>query len=515
MKMIQSFWSGGKNILSDSFGWYSSQYHLMSWALSCLQLKQFYPDVELYTDAEGYCVLIEKLNLPYTKVHVVLDELNCYPSQLWALGKIKTYERQNTPFIHVDGDVFIWKCFDENLQNAPLIAQNLEKATDYYKSKFRAVQKSLSYLHPIIDFAFSSQSACSCNAGIIGGTDVAFFKKYASEVFDFVKKNDLSLISPHTLVDFNILFEQVLFYYQVQAEGKEVTPLFSTIFSDNGYRYEDIADFTSVPFQNTYLHLIGPHKRNKTAPDLLARTLLRDHPDYYFLIVSLFDEFFQQGSTNTNIRNPAGVSAIGTRKLEAAIPVYSNKEFPDGVWNSFDKNMVPPERLVFMTDEAKKYKESLLEIIAEFRTIPVSSLLKRDVQSMNGFSFFYESKDIQLSRILLTEPLLKIIDTVFDWTLFQKEEVESSHFAKFVEASLVRMACIPEADHPYYREVVLEDLDYYIICLAEASDTLQQILNGLEACFDPVDIKNNYDKFFQLILMKIKFLIVNKCLTIV
>ena len=40
MKIIQSYWSRGKtNILTDQSGWVAPEYNLMSWALSCLQLK--------------------------------------------------------------------------------------------------------------------------------------------------------------------------------------------------------------------------------------------------------------------------------------------------------------------------------------------------------------------------------------------------------------------------------------------------------------------------------------------
>ena len=43
---------------------------MMSWVLSCLSLRNYYDDVELYTDKLGYELLIEKLRLPYTYVHV-------------------------------------------------------------------------------------------------------------------------------------------------------------------------------------------------------------------------------------------------------------------------------------------------------------------------------------------------------------------------------------------------------------------------------------------------------------
>ena len=75
MKIIQSFWAGKLQFTEESFGWQHSRFHALSWALSCLQLSKYYA-VELYTDTIGYEFLIKKLNLPYAKVHIVLDELN-------------------------------------------------------------------------------------------------------------------------------------------------------------------------------------------------------------------------------------------------------------------------------------------------------------------------------------------------------------------------------------------------------------------------------------------------------
>ncbi len=106
MKIIQSFWSKPsykkKNVkLHDrnNGGWTDKKYNYFSWALSCLQFRKYYDDVELITDEIGYNILIEKLKLPYTKVDVCLDKINHYHEDLWALGKIYAYSIQNTPFI--------------------------------------------------------------------------------------------------------------------------------------------------------------------------------------------------------------------------------------------------------------------------------------------------------------------------------------------------------------------------------------------------------------------------------
>lgn len=88
MKIIQTFWSSGRNPLEHSFGWPHAEYNLMSWTLSCLSLREHFDQVELYTDKRGYEVLIEKLHLPYTQVHVIYDDSLCLP-QHWAYAKTR------------------------------------------------------------------------------------------------------------------------------------------------------------------------------------------------------------------------------------------------------------------------------------------------------------------------------------------------------------------------------------------------------------------------------------------
>ena len=66
MRVVQTFWSGGKNPLENSYGWIHPEYNLMSWALSCMTLKEHYDEVALYTDSAGYAVLHDILGLLYT-----------------------------------------------------------------------------------------------------------------------------------------------------------------------------------------------------------------------------------------------------------------------------------------------------------------------------------------------------------------------------------------------------------------------------------------------------------------
>jgi len=121
----------------------------LSWILSCNQLRKYYDEVELYTDSLGYSILIEKLKLPYTKVHIILDELNNYDDNLWALAKIKSYSLMNEPFLHIDGDVFIFEPFNKNLMKTSIITQNIETTSDYYWDMWSKIKPQLSFIPEI------------------------------------------------------------------------------------------------------------------------------------------------------------------------------------------------------------------------------------------------------------------------------------------------------------------------------------------------------------------------------
>jgi hypothetical protein len=63
----------------------------MVWALSCLQFRKFYKNVELVTNTAGKTVFQEIFNLPYSQITASLDVLNKYDTQFWTFAKIYTY----------------------------------------------------------------------------------------------------------------------------------------------------------------------------------------------------------------------------------------------------------------------------------------------------------------------------------------------------------------------------------------------------------------------------------------
>ena len=287
MRIVQTFWTAGRNPLEYSFGWLHPEYNLMSWALSCLSLREHYDEVALYTDTRGKEVLIDLLHLPYTEVHVVFDDFSCLP-QHWALSKIKTYSLQDKPFLHVDGDVYLPKPIAPAILEAPLVAQNIEIGTGFYRSM---MDKILAYKEidlPIyVRQGLKEETIASYNMGIFGGTDINFIQSYCQEAFRFMDDNHMNDASyKHSEVWCNILFEQVFFALLSDIHNIKVACI-GRPMKDEGYKGNEFCNFYRYE-EMKFLHLLGGHKRCKQNYEMLAATLIRLYPRYLTNILSLF-----------------------------------------------------------------------------------------------------------------------------------------------------------------------------------------------------------------------------------
>ena len=293
MKIVQSYWSkpthktkGINTYDRNAGGWIERKYNLMSWALSCLQFREFYDEVQLVTDEAGKSLLIDELALPYTDVQLELDSLNDYNEDLWILGKLHTYAIQKEPFIHADGDIFIWDKLGVEIESSPLISQHLEHNYPYYKDIIEEIEDNFDYIpQSIIDQRASSKSINACNAGILGGHSLDFFKKYTDEAFKFINNNKDN-VDKEKIGYYNIIFEQYLFYCMAHEQDVEICYL----AGDVGPRFEALVQFNGVPNRTRYVHPLGFYKKMPSICDQIANRLRKDHPDYYYRITHLLQE---------------------------------------------------------------------------------------------------------------------------------------------------------------------------------------------------------------------------------
>ncbi|WP_298547721.1 DUF6734 family protein [uncultured Aquimarina sp.] len=310
MRIVQSFWSGGVDNFNSSYGWLSSKYHWIGWILSSYQLAKYHKNVELYTDSFGKKILIDYLNLPYTKVHVVFDDLD-YHKDLWAIGKIKTYQLQKSPFIHVDGDVFVWESIDSKFEKSPLIAQNLEVTTAYYGEMWNNIAPNLDFISPDIENYNNGSNNYACNMGIVGGHDISFFHEYTSKSIEFVNKNK-HIWNEINAFNFNIFFEQVLFYELAMNKKIEIDFLFNEISEDNNYK--GFGDFNKVP-DKTYLHLLGVYKRNPSVCKAMEIYVMKYYPETYSILMNIIN------NANGNDRE---VNNLSKDKINSMCLIFRN-----------------------------------------------------------------------------------------------------------------------------------------------------------------------------------------------
>jgi hypothetical protein len=223
------------------------------------------------------------LELPYTSVRVELDRLNDYHPNLWALGKTIAYGIQDRPFIHADGDIFIYDYLPEHIVKAPLVAQHLEVDFPYYYPIANHLIQEFTYVPDyILKDREQNKIIRSYSAGLMGGNDTEFMRLYSDEVFKFIDRNRerLEKVHVHSL---NVIFDQYLFYCLTKSHEREVT-----CYTGNVTRqFEGFTDFWGIPKRSVYLHPVDVFKKNPTNCEQIAYRLRRDYPEYYYRIVQL------------------------------------------------------------------------------------------------------------------------------------------------------------------------------------------------------------------------------------
>lgn len=297
MKLVHTFWSCHKPdltaLLAHKAGWSNATYHYMSWMLSCLLARQYY-DIELVTDSMGKTLLVDELQLPYTNVRVVLDDrMAGQPDHLWALPKIISYSIQDEPFVHIDGDVFLFKPLGHRAETAAVVAQNVEVNFPIYHEAMEGIEQYFPYIPESIKIDRKTSSyILASNTGSFGGNDIEFIQYYARQAMHFVEANRTAIHHAHP-VYINCIFEQYLLHCLSKQANTPITYLFDDIFTFN--EYLPIAKFSGVPTALGYVHPVGPFKQHPLGCKGVARRLRIDYPHYYHRLLKLMNHQSIQG----------------------------------------------------------------------------------------------------------------------------------------------------------------------------------------------------------------------------
>lgn len=305
MNAVQTFWTpqerahtrvSSQGHPADQIlgGWLDARFHFMGWALSASLLHQHFPALVLHTDKTGQHILADLLELPYRDVLLTQEGLgDLYSREWWVLRKINSYAHPDVPFLHVDGDAFLWNGLPDALSEKPVIAQNDQSGFPCYE--FAA--KQLSKAGITLPHFFNDQAGPykAVNMGITGGTNNAFFKAYVNEVksfFDQYLSNPIPGMAHYGYL--NTLIEESFFRHYAEHCRQPVTELIS-VRQDGGYGA--LANCMDESFGIT--HLIGTNKKDIYYCKQVEFQLKRRFPKTFQKVVRLIEKSWNKTTAFT------------------------------------------------------------------------------------------------------------------------------------------------------------------------------------------------------------------------
>jgi hypothetical protein len=487
-----------KDPFHDTFGWVAPEYHLMSWALSSLQLQKLYGKIILYANSQSADLLIDTLQLPYSEIHLTHDNLQLIHPDLWALPKLYTYSLQEQPFLHIDGDVFLFNQFKSNLLNSELIAQNIEIATEYYTSMQRELMQYFTFFPNCVKKDFESGVLIQAvNAGILGGKNVSFIREYANSAFEYINKNAENLKNINVNC-FNVFFEQHLFYALAHEKNIFINVLLEDIVNDNGYNH--LGDFHDVPFDRSYLHLLGHFKKDEFTCIQMANKLRELYPDYYERIVALFH--------NKNIRlSPCGFK----NQPETPINESNNSHLQLLKW--IENNCHPEiDKELFLNDFEIFYLQ-LLSILTKNNSLPY--LEKRDIAAQYWYRDLFANPSEILNQRIARCQEVEIIPSSFNWGgLFNKYyRVGAGYYQTLqIEQGKYSNLIIPEISDNGFSLYDIDELDYAILQFSSKPLFIHELLVKMQMYFEDDVIQNHYEAYKNLIMTSLQHLVVKKAI---
>ena len=289
MRAVWSFWTKPWRA-RRSWNWPEEKYHWFAWVLSLESARRHYPDTMLVTDSEGARILIDGLGLKFGRISTGLDVLADHDPGLWMMGKLCAYRAQREPFVHIDTDVFLWNRLPDEVEQAPVFAQNPEHfsigASHYKPERMQRLMTTdtAGWIPAEWEWAlsFGRQQRGEC-CGIAGGTHTEFIRYYADTAMQVIEdpRNRAGWSSVSDKGEYNTLIEQ--YHLAACVDYHRQRP-------DSPYREVDIRylfeSFTTAFDANIaakvgFTHLLAGAKQNRTVTDRLERRVARDFPDFY------------------------------------------------------------------------------------------------------------------------------------------------------------------------------------------------------------------------------------------
>ncbi|MBR8534681.1 hypothetical protein KDU71_03850 [Carboxylicivirga sediminis] len=202
-----------------------------------------------------------------------MNEIDNMSVKWWAAGKLLAYSKQDEPFIHLDGDVFLWDYLPDRIMSSPVLAQSPEFFNKYDTSSYYRLLE----LEELIKFgngwlpnywnSYTSnievfEAAC---CGIFGGNDINSINNYSTTAIKIITENKNIWDNWNGNACGNVLVEQFFLILFLNVQGNK--------------NIEYLFDKTKNPFSpnssnTTYTHLIANSKNNIQVQRLVEKFIL-------------------------------------------------------------------------------------------------------------------------------------------------------------------------------------------------------------------------------------------------
>lgn len=504
MNYIQTFYTQRKPVLESGYGWLRPEFNLMSWALSCLQLKKIYGQVDLYTDTMGKSILVDELGLPYNHVYTDFDEYDPVDQRLWALPKIYTYSKQQNPFVHIDGDVYLFDKLPEKFQQSELIAQNMEYSSEYYMDAMAQLKKYFTYFPEAVKSDFNSgKPFLAVNAGILGGNDVNFFKGYTEKAYTYIKKNQ-KYLKDIDADKFNVFFEQHLFYVLAHEEHKKIAFFFDEL--ENSYGYTHLADFQEINNRVKYIHLLGNFKRDEDICLQMATTLRNLYPEYYYRICRLYHRKHLPFCITMPKMGNLCIEEYHLRCKRA----YHGKDILNTQHliadASEEKEILKRTEIGLQhSDQLNRFVADVSKICKNFCYLSKEFVYGRDLECMSWLDKVYQGSKIAICKEV------DIIKSNYNWggklNQLRRKSIEYYEQLNFNLKGEYYSVVVPELLEKGYQIHDIDDVEFCIFKELQEPKTLMELSKVCTKYFDDVTINLNYSKYEYFIGALVKRLI--------
>jgi len=201
--------------------------NFFSYLFSALLIKKLGHSIDLYCDKNSYEMYSF---IPYDNINIVDFDNDGVDSKFWIWGKIKTHMLMTEPYIHIDGDVFLFRdIIGDKILNGEYDAVVQSRENDKTLNlNFNVYTESLTPFNEKIssDINWNKYGLEAYNCGVVGFGDMGLKNKYALKVAEILTKlstDDEFKIKRKKYDGMFLIAEQSLLYYMLTENN--VKPL--------------------------------------------------------------------------------------------------------------------------------------------------------------------------------------------------------------------------------------------------------------------------------------------------